>query len=224
MCDDEVHDKMHPNTTMAYQQGVKGNRVLFVFESPGRLEHELNRPVVGETGAHLCILCERLRALAANNQNKSLRDIGKDFCKVGASIINVAPDYLPITNKDKNKNSYQLNPKEREAFGKELLHRQEFNILLRQADVIVCFGRLAWDMGDIIESKLNCCGNKYKIIYTYHLSGRASRKFEGFTWPEKMNQLANKIVRAFEDEELSSDFTDFKNKHKRLPVQPKERT
>jgi len=214
---DVVHDVMHPNSTVAYQQGFEGNRVLFVFESPGKLEYELNRPVVGNTGVHLCILCERIRSKAAKSKYSSVQDISRDICKQTASILNISAVSLPKKSAD------QLNKEERRSIAEKLIARKEFQELLQSALVVICFGRLAWDMGDIIESKLNDCGNNYKIIYTYHLSSKASRNFEGSTWPEKMTRLASRIVHVFEDEgRRISDFTNFEKKYKRLPVQPKE--
>lgn len=228
MCDDEVHNKMHPNTTMAYQQGIQGNRVLFVFESPGRFEHELQRPAVGETGVHLCMLCERLRALAANSQNESLRDIGKDFCKVGASIINIASDWLPEIKSDTKsgtyKNSYQLTTDERKAILRQLKQRAEFGSLMRRADVIICFGRLAWDMLETIKEKRAMVKRGFCIITTYHLSGRATKFFDGNTWPQKMDNQAQKIYEVLQewvngtDTKIVFDFTNFKKSHKKIDV------
>lgn len=198
---DEIHKRVHRDTTMAYQQGVKGNRVLFVFESPGRFEHELQRPVAGETGVHLCMLCEKLRSLAAKNQNKFVRDIGKDFCKVGASIINIAPDWLPWKDKaqTKRKSASELLKEEKQNYAEALPIRLNNLTSFANVRVILCFGQLAWDVAKLIKKEREKISRSFCIITTYHLSGRASKCFDGGTWCKKMEFLSRAIYEKIQE-------------------------
>lgn len=215
MCDN-IHRKAHPNATMAYQQGIKGNRVLFVFESPGKNEHELNRPVVGKTGVHLCMFCEEIRAKVTRSSNASVQDIGQDFCKCNVSILNVVDDWMPKKETGEFKTAHQLNREERQLIARQLIKRWEFKRLLRYANVVICFGRLAWDMGNVIEAEIKHFRRDYNIFYTYHLSGRASKKFKGTTWSKKMKQLAKKVITALEHKRKVRDFTKFKKNYKQI--------
>lgn len=220
---DEIHKRVHLDTTMAYQQGVKGNRVLFVFESPGRFEHELQRPAVGETGVHLCMLCEKLRFLAAKSQNKFVRDIGKDFCKVGASIINIAPDWLPWKDEaqTKRKSASELLKEEKMKYAEALPVRLNNLTSFANVHVILCFGQLSWDVAKLIEEEREKTSRSFCIITTYHLSGRASKCFDGGTWCKKMEFLSHAIYEKIQEWVSTKDvrvfdLTCFSQKYKQI--------
>ena len=153
------------------QPGAIDNHVLFVFEAPGDDECSLGRPLIGDTGLSCARLLAHLRHACLLSEKPEIRMLYEKFSEHRLSIIDVADEKL-------KKDSYHLTELERREYVTTLIHRLEFSSIVDNIEIVVCFGRLAWDAQDAIRNA--CNGDRLKkMILCQHPSGSNVKGFEG---------------------------------------------
>ena len=186
-------------TTCYYQPAVVGNGVLCIFERPTTSEVQVGRPVVGDTGEHLCMLCEYMRNV---DDGIMVSDIN-DFCSRRMGILNVST--LPLCDDPlaDGKDASGLNDCQIGEYRRMFEQRCDVKDAIAKANCILCFGGLAAAMMNTIEKLLD--GRDVKRIISYHLSGSATPWFSGESWDEKMRRLSVDIYTALSSASLVVD-------------------
>ena len=149
--------------------------VVVVLESPWHLEHFLQRPATGWTGAILCAIFEEVR----KKLPPSFKNIASSFCTQEAALLNVAKDYLPFKKDAQTskrlaaKEFIDSQPDEYKTMVEGFGERIRKNIDISSVRVALLMGQLSWGTRD-------CFCPSSKVIELYHPSyiGR-NKKFGG---------------------------------------------
>lgn len=79
-----MYDFWRPGCNSCFQNSIGANRIVCVFDRPTETEEEARLPVMGVTGANLCLLLRVLR----NSKGMFAREYGPDLFRRNVSILN----------------------------------------------------------------------------------------------------------------------------------------
>ena len=163
-------------TRRSYQMGCSGTRILLFGESPGKDEISRVMPLSGLSGMIVCSLFAMIRN-TCDCTDPAIANFLDGLCVRRSFIMNVAPGQLPVGRSGERKTAEGLTRKQRIRYAKCLVRRLALCNAVKIINdgsapfLVLCFGRLAWDVRVVLENELR--SECRAIILMRHPSFRA---------------------------------------------------